>query len=463
MGVIDLTGKRFGQLEVIKLDHINKHRTAMWLCKCDCGNKKVINGNALRRGITKSCGHRKDITGQTFNDLTVIGFSHYDKSKKAYWKCKCSCGKETIVQGANLESGLVRSCGCAKKYSQLINLKGQRFGKITVIDFVGRKNNYSLWRCVCDCGKVLNINTSNLRTGHTQSCGCVRASKPEIEIKDYIQSLIPNIRITKSRVLDGFEIDIYLPDYNFGIEYNGSAFHASVNGAFGELDKNYHKNKFILAESKGIRLFSVFDVDWFDHPEKIKSIIQDILIPPYHIFARKCSIERVSYSEAAIFLEKYHLQGSNKHGNICYGLYNQGELISVMTFHNYGKYYEIKRYATKSGIVIIGGAKKLFSHFLRDYSPNKVLSYSDNNYFTGNIYKHLGFKFCGYTVPDYYWFLHDKKLSRESCQVHKLKKQYPQLYDDSAKNKEDDIMVKLGARKVYCCGNKRWEYVNKSR
>ena len=56
---IDLTGKRFGRLQVIKLDHKeerNGQYRIMWLCQCDCGNKKLVNGAYLRNGKTTSCG-----------------------------------------------------------------------------------------------------------------------------------------------------------------------------------------------------------------------------------------------------------------------------------------------------------------------------------------------------------------------------------------------------------------------
>lgn len=53
---IDITGQRFGRL-VVKMRTANdKHRTACWLCVCDCGNETIVRGNSLRRGLTKSCG-----------------------------------------------------------------------------------------------------------------------------------------------------------------------------------------------------------------------------------------------------------------------------------------------------------------------------------------------------------------------------------------------------------------------
>lgn len=55
-GFIDITGQRFGRLTVIKRQGTNKHRKALWLCKCDCGNETVTTGVRLRKGESLSCG-----------------------------------------------------------------------------------------------------------------------------------------------------------------------------------------------------------------------------------------------------------------------------------------------------------------------------------------------------------------------------------------------------------------------
>lgn len=54
--VIDLTGKRFGRLTVIKQEGYDKRRHALWLCKCQCGNEKTIRGSDLLHSGTISCG-----------------------------------------------------------------------------------------------------------------------------------------------------------------------------------------------------------------------------------------------------------------------------------------------------------------------------------------------------------------------------------------------------------------------
>lgn len=53
---IDLTNERFGKLKVIKRVENNEHNQVCWLCRCDCGNEKIIIGQSLKSGATTSCG-----------------------------------------------------------------------------------------------------------------------------------------------------------------------------------------------------------------------------------------------------------------------------------------------------------------------------------------------------------------------------------------------------------------------
>jgi hypothetical protein len=122
---IDLTGRRFGRLTVLRRaipTRVTKRLGAWWLCKCECGNEKIIHGDLLRNGTTVSCGcyireitakrSFKDITGQRFGKLVAL--EHLHKSKKVYWLCRCDCGNQTIAAGAELRNGSIKSCGCTK-------------------------------------------------------------------------------------------------------------------------------------------------------------------------------------------------------------------------------------------------------------------------------------------------------------------------------------------------------------
>lgn len=470
----NLTGKRFGKLTVLGIDHKDGYKT-FYKCKCDCGNTSVVDGTALTRknNPIKSCGcivggHKnfKDLTGKKFNSLTVLKLDHM--SSHAYWLCRCDCGNTCVVSGSKLISGHTKSCGCASKLANVKDKVGMRFGKLVVKSYAGD----SSWNVHCDCGKDFIATTANLDNGMT-SCGCyskaVHGSQAENDVKEFVESLVGKQNVDKGKYLDfnsKQEIDMLMSKYRLGIEYNGSAFHASLNSIYNDKPKLYHQAKFLQAKKQGIHLISLFDVDWLYNQSRVKEYIKSLLTGNIRIFARKCNLRGIDKKIAHDFCNSYHLQGQARIDSICYGLYYDDDLVEVMTF---GKlrlkkqqegHYELHRLCTKSGVTVVGGASRLLKAFEREYNPLNLLSYSNNDYFTGNIYPTLGFDYIKQVAPPYYWFYNNIEYKREKCQVKKLRVLYPSLVKEAEDKKvgiEDYVMVKLGARKVYRSGNTRWE------
>ena len=120
----DLTGQFFGRLIAIKPHHIGQHKDTYWVCQCECGREIIIRRGALLSGNTRSCGclrsiqpnHRfKDLTGQKFDRLIVIGRDINDRWGRARWICECDCSNIVTVAAGMLVSGNTRSCGCFHK------------------------------------------------------------------------------------------------------------------------------------------------------------------------------------------------------------------------------------------------------------------------------------------------------------------------------------------------------------
>ena len=132
-------------------------------------------------------GKFQDLTGQTFGYWTVIEKDCSPKSKKTYWICKCKCGKIKSVRSDVLKRNN-QSCGCVTKErmkNQTIDLTGQRFGMLIVLNQVKRedvKTKDSFWLCQCDCGNICTVQVSNLKSGATKSCGCNHKSFGEQKI-----------------------------------------------------------------------------------------------------------------------------------------------------------------------------------------------------------------------------------------------------------------------------------------
>ncbi len=120
-----------------------------------------------------------DLTGKIFGRLTVISVNKKVKNL-FYWNAVCECGKQRVVQGSHLKNGETVSCGChAREQSKLkcIDIKGQVFGRLTVIEKVIGKKNVSEWLCQCECGNKTMVFGSKLRSGQTLSCGCYHIDK----------------------------------------------------------------------------------------------------------------------------------------------------------------------------------------------------------------------------------------------------------------------------------------------
>lgn len=254
----DLTGQVFGQLTVIERsdDFIarNGHRHIQWLCACACGQTKIIKGSSLSAGYNKSCGcsqygdgdtkrmwaeyvtlktseqqatttpkakvgrKRKDLSGQVFGWLTAIepGEDVVLNSGTSIptWRCACKCGAELDVRSVKLTKGVQVSCGCMPremrhKYRQapksnhntLIDLTGQQFSFWSVIERAESKKYAKggqtvRWLCECICGMQKVVPGRDLRSGSSQSCGCM-TSMPWLEyhVMNYLnRKQIPHVR-----------------------------------------------------------------------------------------------------------------------------------------------------------------------------------------------------------------------------------------------------------------------------
>ena len=207
MQLIDLTGKKFGNLTVISRAK-NKGKLVAWNCICDCGNSVVVTGNNLKNGHTKSCGCLKkitakqigkqnkiDLTGKKFGYLTVLKDSGERGNKHSVlWECRCECGNITKVAAGDLIKGSTRSCGCKKKElrreTRAKQMIGQRFGKLIVLAQVDEQDTDLSYKylCQCDCGNTKIVSGTSLKEGSVLSCGCIASSIGEQNIQTILET-----------------------------------------------------------------------------------------------------------------------------------------------------------------------------------------------------------------------------------------------------------------------------------
>lgn len=220
---LDLTGQRFGKLTALEPAENIGSMTA-WLCQCDCGREAVVKTQRLRDGRTVSCGcaePKKGLAALTYIDGTCVemirsrtvrsnntsGVPGVDwLEKKQRWRASiCFKGKRRYLGCYEKFEDAVRARKQAEKdvfepfldacsgkipqselrdieeacpplgrdrCSQRLDLTGQRFGRLTVLEPAENIGSMTAWRCRCDCGKETVVMTGHLRDGQTTSCGC---------------------------------------------------------------------------------------------------------------------------------------------------------------------------------------------------------------------------------------------------------------------------------------------------
>jgi len=279
-------------------------------------------------------------------------------------------------------------------------------------------------------------------------------SKFEIGVYDFFDSNgytpLSNVR----NIIAPKEIDIYIPSLNLAVECSGLYWHSEISA---EKPRNYHYNKYKECKDAGIRLITIFDDEWINNRSVVEArFIHFMNKDAETIGARNCLVSEISPEISKEFIDANHLQG-NTNALINLGLYHNNRLVSVMTIgksrYNSDYQYELIRFCSSANVQ--GAASKLFTYFIKKYNPSSVISYSDNRWGWGQLYKNIGFNFShetiGYQYTDY-----KQRFSRHKFQKHKLVEEgYDKLLS------EWEIMQSRGYDRIWDCGQSTWVWINK--
>lgn len=301
--------------------------------------------------------------------------------------------------------------------------------------------------------------------------GCAaHASQEEERIYRFVSLFEPAVHRCR-QTIPPREIDVLVPGRKVAIEYCGMYYHSVFNPDQKDR-KTRHRYKYDRCQEQGLRLLTIYESEWLARPATIRRIIRRAIgADRGRVFARKCILRRVSSEEATVFFERYHLQGGGGTGQH-WGLDYKGKLVACMRFSKgttaRGRAadkaaWELSRYATR--VRVVGGAAKLFQAFLAAERPHTVKSFSDNRYFTGEMYAALGFRLDGEVPPDYaVWsqklgLRHKSAYQRKHLSTrlaeHGIEEQFDPLTDPRS---EREVLELMRAGRIYDCGKKRWIY-----
>ena len=416
-------GKKATDIETFKKLFIQKYGKEL-----DCNFDEYINMSTNITFICKKCGHK-------FKRLP------YALLRNEYRDVCPECSLRKISEERTKSTEQFK-LDVEKIYGK---------GVFDMTDTVYTKSSeYVTLKCN-KCGRYFTKEANSLLQGNGCPYHYLNASKSEDEIADFIKNKgFAIIRNDRSILDNKHELDIYIPDKQFAIEFDGVFWHNEVNKPI-----NYHLDKTEECKKKGIRLIHIFEDEWLDKSNIWKSMLNNLLgLNENRIFARKCKIKEVSMNESKNFLEENHLQGYC-HSQIRYGLYYNNKLVSLMTFGktrhfigNSSHQFELLRFCNKLNTSVIGAASRLFKYFIKTVKPNNIVSYADKRWSNGNLYEKLRFHKYNESKPNYYYVIGNRRKNRFNFRKSILVKKYNCPQDMS----EHEFCKSKGWYRIYDCG-----------
>lgn len=323
-------------------------------------------------------------------------------------------------------------------------------------------NNRSKLKFICPNNHEHTIRYRDWLNG--VRCGMCDQSKISIQendLKMFIRSLGVDIEDNNRSIIHPLELDIIIPSKKIAIEYCGLYWHTEQKGK----DKKYHLNKLNRCNDAGYKLITILEDEWVNKNNIVKSRLKHILgLADKTIYARKCKVSEITPSDARKFVDMYHIQGYTG-SSVKLGLYHGVNLVAVMTFAkgsiskgnstNQGE-YELSRFCTSCKV--IGGAGKLFKHFLKNYNCKQIFTYADLRWSNGNLYEVLGFNFISQTQPNYWYIIKPQTRSHRFGYRKNVLSKRLNTFDPTITEYQN--MLNNGYDRIWDCGNLKYNYIN---
>lgn len=271
------------------------------------------------------------------------------------------------------------------------------------------------------------------------TCGA-HAATTQRGIAALIESWSVKVEHDDRKVLGGKHIDIWAPELRIGVEYHGMHWHTEDRVG------NKHREKWETAEKAGIRLIQMFDYEWLENPYAVEERLKALFGVSEVSSARKLAVRSVPPSDACAFFTEVHTQGRGSTPSAAYGLFDGDTLVACQSFGKAARFkqpdWELYRYASKGRVQ--GGFTRLLKAFIREHSPERIVSYCDLRWGNGTVYKNAGFVLDHITRPDYWYSFRDRRVERYAAQ-HRPKGQTEREWAE-----EHDYKKVLGV------GHQRW-------
>lgn len=405
--------------------------------------------------VSKVNASRKNLPAEFLSRCSDIHDGYYDYSNSSYLSLNVELEIRCPEHGPfkQLPSNHVRGHGCPKcAIDRSKTSHSEYFDRCSSIHSGKYDYTNSLYTSSTDyityiCpihGRITQLAQNHLRGNGCKYCDQQKtSSKGEDELAEFITS-IASCRRNSRDILDNSEIDIMTG--NIGFEYHGLYWH-SYNRIETKNERFRHFNKLDAALSKGIELIQIYEDEWLNKKDIVKSMIKSKLcVIDNKIYARRCRVVKIDEIKASDFFNLNHLNGHRK-AKIYLGLEIQGAIVSAASYSYTGKYWELIRYCNAIDLTVVGGLSRLVKHS----GLSNIFTYADRRYSPkAKSYINCGFKMLGITQPGYKYCKGLKTYSRQSFQKHKQAKLLA-MFNES--NTEAQNMFNNGFRRIWDAGH----------
>jgi hypothetical protein len=455
-----------------------------WICEKNHQWESKPENLTVRKHYCPFCSGKRVIPGETdFASVYPEKLSLWDYEKNTispheisagngrqmHWKCPvnhewtasiCDMGKRTLT-GCPKCSGR-RNLGGSNNglgvlFPHLLSEWDFEKNSKSPSDYSYGSSQRVWWKC--SQGHEWEINICK-RTGKNSS-GCpecaIRTSKGERAVAEYIATILPSeVAILGNRkILQGLELDIYIPSRKVAIEYNGIYWHSEISGR----SNTYHHNKWKACKDKGIQLIQIWEDEWNRNPEQIKRMLAHKLgiSNERKVFARKTTVVELDKAQTELFLNENHVQGYAS-GSYYLGLKDKSndEIVSVLVLKKEagteGKVLNIIRYAASANVV--GGFTKLLKHAEKQYNPDSFITFSDHCVSDGGLYKNNGFIADKELPPDYMYVVGNVRKHKFGYRINKFKIDPKLLWEEGLTERE--LAELNGLKRIWDAGKTRW-------
>lgn len=316
----------------------------------------------------------------------------------------------------------------------------------------------ALWVCNKNKAHEFYCRISDFTRGDKRKINCplcnVNSSQQEKEVYNFIYDSFSYKKLIErdKSLIQPYEIDIYIPDKNIAIEYNGLYWHSESQGKH----SLYHYNKWKECKEKGIQLITIWEDEWVYKQDVVKRMITHKL-DEFHndkIYARNTIFQEIDKYLAESFLNLYHIQGFVRCSKY-YGLYHNDNLVAVSGWTKNKDILYLDRYATSQ--LVVGGMGKLLKHGKRyavEQGCDRIVTFADHCVSNGNLYEKLGFIHDGEIPPDYKYVVKGKRVHKFNYRKKRFREDTDLLYEEGLTEKQ--LADLNGMERIWDCGKTRY-------